>query len=378
MHIAFLTNEYPPLPSGGIGTSVRNLGRALTLKGHQVTVIGWGKKMAFADAGIMVCFLEHTSVLKLGWFLNRWQIQRELTRMVLKDQLDIVEAPDWCGLSAGMRLDCPLVIRCHGSATYFANLLRESVRSSVRLAERWALQEADAVAAVSTFTANETRRVFQLKSKITTIPNGIDIAQFHPGTPDDVEPNTILYLGTLVRKKGVLDLSRIFSDLVETYPQARLRLVGRDSRDTKTGSASTWALCRQILSPTALERTEYLGPQPYDQVQHYLHTAAVCVFPSYAEALPLSWLEAMACARPIVAYNIGWAPELIEEGVSGRLVPLGNLTEFRNVLLDLLVDPIQQQHIGTAARQRIETTFTSDIVAQQSVTWYQQVLGGKR
>ena len=127
MHIAFLSNEYPPLPSGGIGTSVQTLARALVAAGHQVTVLGWGHATAFTDAGVTVRVLGTTAVPKMGWLLNRRRLQVELNRMVREEALAIVEAPDWCGPAAGLRLACPLVIRCHGSATYFADLLGERV-----------------------------------------------------------------------------------------------------------------------------------------------------------------------------------------------------------------------------------------------------------
>src|SRR6266404_2835248 len=173
-----------------------------------------------------------------------------------------------------------------------------------------ALRNADGVVAVSRFTAEVTHRLFNLPIPIGVIPNSIDVAQFDPAGQEEIEEDTILYLGTLVRKKGVLDLARIFSSVVEKHPQARLWLLGRDTADRHTGSYSTWNLCKELLSPCARRRVEYLGSQPYEKVQEYVRKAALCVFPSYAEAFPLAWLEAMACAKTVIAYNVGWAPEV--------------------------------------------------------------------
>src|SRR5581483_3844396 len=178
MHIGFLTNEYPPLPSGGIGTSIRNLARALVTQGHRVTVLGWGQPTEFNDRGVTVRFFSDTKVKKMGWLVNRWRMQQEINRLVSNEQLEIVEAPDWCGLSAGMSLDCPLLIKCNGSATYFAHIMNDSVRPAVRLAERLALQQADAIVAVSRYTAELTRDLFRLARNIGSIPNGIDFSQF--------------------------------------------------------------------------------------------------------------------------------------------------------------------------------------------------------
>jgi glycosyltransferase involved in cell wall biosynthesis len=311
----------------------------------------------------------------MGWLLNRWSIQRELDRLVHDEGVDIVEAPDWCGVSAGLRAACPIVIRCHGSATYFAHLLKERVRPSVRWAEGMALRQADNVVAVSRFTAGATHRLFRLASPVGVLSNGIDISQFDPADDGEIEEDTILYLGSLVKKKGVLDLSRIFSTVVAKRPQARLWLVGRDVADKQTGSASTWALCRQLLSPAARNRVEYFGSQPYENVQEYVRKAAICIFPSYAEAFPLTWLEAMACAKPVIAYDVGWAPEVIESGLSGVLVPLGDTESFAQKVDEMLSDGKQRRSLGHAARERVRSHFASDVVAQQSIHWYRQVLG---
>lgn len=374
MHVAFLTSEYPPLPSGGIGTSIRNLGRAMVAQGHRVTVLGWGPQAEFNDQGVQVRFLGHTNIPKAGWFANRLLAQRELNRLVRDEGVQIVEAPDWCGLSAGLRLRCPLVIRCHGSATYFAHLLKDTVRSTVRLAERYALIGASDVMAVSRFTADVTRELFGLNRPIGVIPNGVDLAQFSPADARETEPNTILYFGTLVRKKGVLDLGPVFSRVLELNGQARLVLVGRDSADKATGSPSTWALLQESLSSQARKRVQYLGGQPYEKVQEFVRRAAVCVFPSYAEAFPLSWLEAMACAKPVIAYDIGWASEAIHSGISGLLVPAGDVEAFSGAICGLLSDLARGRALGLAARQRVEAVFSAGVVAQRSTEWYDRVL----
>jgi glycosyltransferase involved in cell wall biosynthesis len=378
MHIAFLSSEYPPLPSGGIGTSVYNLAQALVRQGHRATVIGWGAPRTFEDRGVLVRFLEATAIPRMGWLINRRRAQHELNRMVREEGLDIVEAHDWCGISAGMRLGCPLVIRCNGSDTYFGHLLRVRVRPAVFWVERLALRQADAVAAVSAFTANVTRRLFGLRPAVSVLANGIDVAQFRPGHADESQPDLVLYVGTLARKKGVLDLCRSFSALVERHPAARLRLVGRDTPDQRSGAPSTWALCRALLSPAARARVEYLGPQPYATIQEHFRRAAICVFPSYAEACPLVWIEAMACAKPVVAYDIGWAPEIVDPQRTGVLVPAGDTGQLAATLARLLDDPTLRQQLGQAGRQRAEDHFAAQLVAARSVAWYQHVIEGQR
>ncbi|HEX8160367.1 MAG TPA: glycosyltransferase family 4 protein [Pyrinomonadaceae bacterium] len=374
MHVAFLTTEYPPLPSGGIGTSTRNLARALAARGDRATVLVAGAGEAFDDGGVRVRFNGETNVPKVGWVWDARRAQRELNRMIRRDGVDVVEAHDWCGPSAGLRLDRPLSVRCHGAATYFAHLLDERVRPSVRWTETLALRQADDVVAVSRFTAEVTRRLFRLRPEVGVIPNGIDAAQFAPAEREEVGPETILHFGTLARKKGVLDLCRIFSRVAERRPRARLLFVGRDAPDERTGARSTEALCRASLSTTARERVEFLGAQPHDRVQEHVRRAALCVFPSYAEAFPLAWLEAMACAKAVVAYDTGWAREVFVDGESGVLVPAGDAEEFARTVEELLSDEDARLRLGRAARARVLARFTSETVARQSVERYEQLL----
>jgi glycosyltransferase involved in cell wall biosynthesis len=374
VHVGFLTTEYPPLPSGGIGTSVRTLARSLVALGHRVTVVGWGAQAEFEDQGVRVRFLGETRVPRMGWLLHRRAARRELARLVEREGLDLVDAHDWCGPSAAISLPCPVVVHCHGSATYFAHLLGERVRPSVARAERLALTGADALVAVSRFAADVTRSLFPIEKPIEVLPNGVDVGRFRPAPPAEVEPGTLLSFGTLVRKKGVLDLGPVFSEIALRDARARLRLIGRDTPDRPTGAASTWELVARSLSPEALDRTEYVGALPPDSLEAEICRAAVCVFPSYAEALPVAWLEAMACGRPIVAYDFGWAPELIRSGVDGLLVPLGDTPAFARAVLDLFADPEWAHALGAMARARVEELFAADVVARRAAGWFSTVI----
>ena len=370
MHVGFLTLEYPPLPSGGIGTSLRTLGRTLVAQGHRVSVVGWGPRLDTEDEGVRVRFLGDSALPRMGWLLNRLAVRSELVRLVEKEGMDLVATHDWCGPSAGLSLPCPVAIHLHGSATYFAHLLGEELRPSIHLAESVALRRASGLASVSRFTAETTRRLFGLEKPIEVIPNGVDVERFRPGRADEVEPGVVLYFGTLVRKKGVLDLGPVFSEVVRRHPEARLRLVGRDAPDRQTHCPSTWELLRASLSPAARARTEYLGAKPYLEVHQQVRRAAVCVFPSYAEALPLAWLEAMACGRPVAAYDVGWAPELIRTGSDGLLVPLGKTSSLAEALVSVLSDPDLGRSLGEAARARAESEFSADAVARRTADWY--------
>jgi len=372
MHIGYITTEYPPLPSGGIGTSIKNLANKLVEFGHTVTVIGLGPNITFNDGGVNVKFVEGTKRAKLGWLYNRYVVWREIERLIRHEALNIVEAPDWLGLSAGMPFTCPVVIRCHGSDTYFGHLLGYKPRITTYLYEYLALTQADSISAVTHFTADTTKKIFRLKRDIGVIPNSINFNQFS-SLPYQEDDNLIINVGTLNRKKGVLDLCKVFNFVVEKRPNTHLAFIGRDSKD-KIAGVSTKDLCINTLSDFARDRTEFLGLQPYSKIQDHINRAAVCAFPSYAESFGLSWIEAMACSKAVVASNIGWAPEIIIDGESGVLHSPNDHEGFASKIIGLLDNKEERKKIGNAARKRVGQLFSSERVAALSIDWYKSVI----
>ena len=97
-----------------------------------------------------------------------------------------------------------------------------------------------------------------------------------------------------------------------------------------------------------MKNVTYLGSVPYAEIHEQIAKAAVCVFPSFAEALPVSWLEAMAMQKAVIASNVGWASEIIQDGVEGFLVHPTNHVEYANKISVLLNNTELQRKFGIA------------------------------
>ena len=378
MKVAFLTPEYPHSKTGtagGIGTSIFNLAKALTELKHEISVLVYGQERDenFVEDGIRFYKIKNIKVKGLSLILTQKKVERLINSLYDSGNIDIVEAPDWTGFTAFVKPKCPLVIRENGSDTYFCYLDNRKVKFKNKFLEKRALKNADGIISVSAFTGNLTNELFGIHRNFTVIPNSIDASLFEPKQSES-RTLSILYFGTLIRKKGLLELAEIFNLVHNLNKEVELILVGKDSGDIKTGSSSTWELMKPLFDESALNKVRYLGPVEYSKIQDLIKDATVCVFPSFAEALPVSWLEAMAMEKAIVASNIGWANEMIEDGKEGFLAHPTHHEYYANRILELLEDAEKRMQFGNAARKKVKTHFSHDLIAKRSVEFYKTLL----
>jgi glycosyltransferase involved in cell wall biosynthesis len=270
----------------------------------------------------------------------------------------------------------PLVVRLHGSDAYFCKLDKRKQKFKNFVFEKLALKKAEAYIAPTTYAGIETAKIFGLqKDKIETIHYGLELKYFQNETPNVYNENVLLYIGTLIRKKGVLELAQIFNKIIEIQPEAKLILIGADAPDVKTGNSSTYALMQDTFSAKAIKNVSYLGKLPYQEVKTHIKNAHVCTFPSFAETLGMVTIESMALQKPVVNTSLGWAQELIDDGINGYLVPPSNVEAYADTILKLFQDKILCEKIGVAAREKVETTFSIEQLVLTNIKYYKTVLG---
>ena len=380
MKIAFLTPEYPHPKmkfSGGIGTSVFNLSNGLRLSGNQVFIVVYGqdKDDFFIENGIAFYLIKNCKRKGLSKFLTQKKIEKCLTKLIDKKEIDLIEAVDWEGITSNITTKCPIVIKLHGSDTYFCHLDNRPVKFLNRFHEKRALKRADALISVSQYTADLTNQLFGLTRNFKIIPNGIDLLKFQNAKADSEDKDwNILYFGTLIRKKGSLELPLIFNEVYKTNKKAKLILVGKDSPDKKSGNTSVWSMMQGMFDVEAQQSVEYVGSVSYDTIKEYIKAATVCIFPTFAEALPVSWIEAMAMNKAIVASNIGWANEIIEDGVNGFLVHPQDHVAFAQRIVALLENQELRNSFGIAARAKATQSFSKEVIAAKNVAYYEYVI----
>jgi glycosyltransferase involved in cell wall biosynthesis len=378
MKIAFLTTEYPHQltgSSGGIGTSIKNLAQSLIQVGVEVRILIYGQCVdgIFKDGDITVQQIKNVKFKGLSKLFTQRKITKIINDLYTKKQIDGVEAPDWCGMTSFIQpKNCPIVIRLHGSDTYFCHLEKRPVKWINKFHEKRALKYANGHISVSQYTANITNELFKQNFEYTIIPNSVDSNNFV--SDNNAGENTILYFGTLIRKKGVLDIPLIFNLVVERISTAQLILVGHDSFDIKTKSESTLTLMKKLFSDKALENVVYKGKVPYVEIEKIISQSTVCIFPSYAEAFPVSWLEAMAMSKAIVASDIGWANEMLINNESAMFSHPSDHENFANAIFEILQDKILQRNLGLSARQTFLANFSSAVIVKKNLDFYKKII----
>jgi glycosyltransferase involved in cell wall biosynthesis len=133
-----------------------------------------------------------------------------------------------------------------------------------------------------------------------------------------------------------------------------------------------WGLRRRDYPAAA--GISWLGPMPWQHLAEWYRRAQVFVMPSFFESFGIACLEAMAFSVPVVATRAGGLPEVVEDGISGLLVPPGDPQSLAEAIITLLNDPAQRSRMGVAGHERVLESFTPDCVVSQMETIYRAAL----
>lgn len=190
--------------------------------------------------------------------------------------------------------------------------------------------------------------------RIRVCYNGVDLERFTPPSSPR-HPGRIAAVGGLIEKKGFVHLVRA---------AARLRDAGRRVRCTIVGTGPEERCLKGEIAAHKLDGVvELAGPLRQDQVRELSQTAACCVLPCIeasdgnADALPTVLLEALACGCPCVSTRLSGIPEIVEDGVSGLLVPPGDEAALAEAIEAVLADGDLASRLARHGRRRAEERF---------------------
>jgi len=235
---------------------------------------------------------------------------------------------------------------------------------------RWRLDEKIArarfVACISHFARSQAMAFSRPDhwGKLHIVHCGVDPARYDGPAPD--APAHLLFVGRLATVKGVPVLLEAMQGLIADHPGLRLTLVG----DGPERAAL------EVRAQGLGDHVDFAGYRSQDEVTALLREATALVLPSFAEGLPVVLMEALAARVPVVTTRIAGVAELVENGVSGMLVPPGDAAALRKALARLLDDPEMRRRMGEAGRTRVKEAFASDREAAWLARLFEGYSGG--
>jgi glycosyltransferase involved in cell wall biosynthesis len=204
--------------------------------------------------------------------------------------------------------------------------------------------------------------------QVQTVYSGIDLRRIDavPAAPPLFPASTrvIGTVGHLAGHKGHTYLLQAIPILHRLVPDLRLVIIGDGAlRPQLEAQAAALGITAQV---------QFMGFR--HDVLALLQTFEVFVFPSYLEGLGTSLLDAMALRKPIVATRAGGIPEVVQDGVTGLLVPPRNPQALAQALGVLLQHPAQARAFGNAGRARVEQYFTAEHMGRCTLEAYERML----
>lgn len=205
---------------------------------------------------------------------------------------------------------------------------------------------------------------------VLTVDNAVDVEAFRV-TPVDHQPPTALFVGVVCRRKGTLELARAVAALRERGTELELVVVGGQGPTPEEEYAEIVAEFARLGLSESL-----VGQEHGAQVRARLEQADLFVLPSFLEGQPIAIIEAMASGLPVVGTTIGAVPDLVRDGVDGRVVEPGDVPALAEALESLARDPETRTRMSASIRARAEQGHSLDTLARQLDRLYTAVLDG--
>ncbi len=393
MRVDLLTKEYPPEIYGGAGVHVAELVKALRTD-IDVSVRCFG---APRDALDTFAYDVPPQLADANATLATLGVDLQMAQDV--QGADIVHSHTWYANGAGhfakLLHGIPHVVTAHSLEPlrpWKAEQLGGGYRVSSWI-ERTAFEAADAVIAVSGGMRRDILRSYPAldAARVHVVYNGIDLERWKPTEDLDtvralgIDPDrpAVVFVGRITRQKGLPYLLRAAALLP---PEVQLVLCA--------GAPDTPGILAEVTAGVEALQQERSGVVWIDRLlsQHdlaaVLTAGTVFVCPSVYEPLGIVNLEAMACGLPVVGTATGGIPEVVADGVTGRLVPIDQVTDgtgtpidpdlfvadLSRTLIEVLSDPAKAAEMGRAGRVRAEQMFSWTQIATRTREIYAALL----
>ena len=402
LRVAMLSYQTCPLAvlggkdTGGMNVYVRELTRHLGAAGVHVDVftrsqdehvphvlhdLGYGNRVVHIPAGPEIPLPKQELAEYLPEFIANILTFAQEKRL----QYDVIHSHYWMSGVAAQALkqawNAPVVHMFHTLGQMKNRVARSSAEQEGEYrveGERQVLRNADALIVATLAEKSQLQFLYNASArKMTVIPPGVDTTRFYPiphdearaviGIPSDDE--MILFVGRIEPLKGVDTLIRAVAHMHETgvlqrYPHY-LSIIGGDPEATPEKMNQEMVRLQRMCRELGIgDMVVFHGKRGQDALPYYYSAASMLVVPSHYESFGMVALEAMACGTPVVASQVGGLAFLVQDGVTGFVVPDGEPDILGDRLTRLISDPVLRDRMGADAARYAQGYAWKNIAAQ--------------
>ena len=361
---------------GGSGAVATELGIQLARRGHEIHFISYAQPFRLQHflPGVFFHAVEVTRYPLFEYPPYSLSLTVKMHDVATRHRLDLMHvhyavphaASAWMAkqLMGDGRL--PVVTTLHGT-----DITLVGQDPSYFTITKFSIEQSDGLTAVSEWLRDETYRAFGcVGCEIHVVPNFVDVETFRPdpepchrdalARPDE---KILMHISNFRPVKRVRDVVGVAARVMRQVP-ARLLLVGDGP---ERPAAEEEARAQGIA-----DRVVFLGK--LESVAEVLPCADLYLLTSDTESFGLSALEAMACGVPVVGSRVGGLPEVVESGVTGELLPVGDLDGMAQAALSYLTDEGRARRAAEAGRARAVERFSAERVVPAYEAVYGEVL----
>lgn len=399
MNILFICDEYPPGKNGGIGSSVQVLARELVKGGHSVYVAGlysynYGQLNYEEDNGVKVWRLRYGLNLRLTSDSRIYDLIDKLPAVIKRNlngkkafnefikfiqalietkKIEVIEIADYNNFCQHIgfvarwpSFKAPLIVKSHGSHTYFCDEQGISTINYLKKTDIELYKRADAISAVSNYTASRNRFLFDINKDIKVLYNGVDIPSAI--TNETRDESIVVFTGSLTYKKGIFSLIKAWAIVHETLPYAKLVIMGKGKTDNLIN----------LLTKKAANTVHFKGHVNKDILITQLSKATLSVFPSYSETFGLGVVEAMSLYCPVIYTKRSCGPEIVKDKIDGLLVDPDDIDEIAQSIIFLLENRSYRAELAVSGFKSVEQRFDIKHIASSHLVFYSNVITNYR
>ena len=315
-----------------------------------------------ADEQFPGCIIPAQSS-RLHYLLDGLSVAKAVRSVISKKQVDAVLSWGHDAAFLSRKLNSKNIvfgmIAAHSSYSIWMNR-QTGLKSVKRFADEWfrfrPLKHADITFALSNFTREELITLFDLESERVIVTYwGVDkmFAQVQRSCPGEI--SRLIFYGSLDPLKGIFDLIEALAQ-VTTQGQRNwtLKVAGWDNGEQVKQTAHKHGIGDQVI---------LIGRLDHQALLRELEWAHLAILPSRAESFGLAIAEAQASGLPVVSYEAGAVPEVVEKNVTGWLVPPRQIDQLAEAIIEAIQDPQKTFRMGLAGRERITRLFSWDKTA---------------